>query len=69
MRANPPPPDWADLPADYRMPHSHLHADAPEVRLQRELSKIDANRVRYTTSSELVSRRLAVLRYAAGDGS
>ncbi|HEY0192631.1 MAG TPA: flagellar basal body rod protein FlgB [Kofleriaceae bacterium] len=43
--------------------------DGNAVSLERELSKIDANRVRYTTSSELVSRRLAVLRYAAGDGS
>jgi len=35
------------------------------VSLERELSKIDANRARYATSAELVSRRLAVLRYAA----
>jgi len=39
------------------------------VALERELAKIDANRVRYTTSAELVSRRLALLRYAAGDGN
>jgi flagellar basal-body rod protein FlgB len=43
--------------------------DGNAVSLERELSKIDANRTRYATSSELVSRRLAVLRYAAGDGS
>jgi flagellar basal-body rod protein FlgB len=48
-----------------RLPSS----DGNAVSLERELSKIDANRTRYSTASELVSRRLAVLRYAAGDGS
>lgn len=43
--------------------------DGNAVSLERELSKIDANRARYATSSELVSRRLAILRYAAGDGT
>jgi flagellar basal-body rod protein FlgB len=43
-------------------------ADGNAVSLERELAKVDANRVRYNTSSELVSRRLALLRYAAGDG-
>lgn len=43
--------------------------DGNAVALERELAKIDANRVRYGTSSELVSRRLAMLRYAAGDGN
>jgi flagellar basal-body rod protein FlgB len=43
--------------------------DGNAVSLERELSKIDANRTRYATASELVSRRLAILRYAAGDGT
>lgn len=43
--------------------------DNNAVMMERELSKIDANRTRYTTSAELVSRRFALLRYAAGDGS
>lgn len=43
--------------------------DGNAVALERELSKIDANRVRYGTSAELVTRRLALLRYAAGDGN
>jgi flagellar basal-body rod protein FlgB len=43
--------------------------DGNAVSLERELSKIDANRARYATSAELVSRRLAILRYAAGDGT
>jgi len=43
--------------------------DGNAVALERELAKIDANRVRYATSAELVSRRLAMLRYAAGDGT
>lgn len=43
-------------------------ADGNAVMLERELAKIDANRVRYTASAELASRRLALLRYAATDG-
>jgi len=44
-------------------------ADGNAVELERELSKIDANRTRYATASELDSRRVALLRYAAGDGT
>lgn len=44
-------------------------ADGNAVSLERELAKIDANRVRYSATSELVSRRLAMLRYAASDGN
>ena len=44
-------------------------ADGNAVNLEREMAKIDANRVRYSTTSELVSRRLAMLRYAATDGA
>ncbi len=43
--------------------------DGNAVALERELAKIDANRVRDSTSAELVSRRLALLRYAASDGN
>lgn len=43
-------------------------ADGNTVTMERELAKIDANRVRYHATSELASRRLALLRYAAGDG-
>jgi flagellar basal-body rod protein FlgB len=43
--------------------------DGNAVSLERELAKIDANRTRYETSGELVTRRLAMLRYAAGDGT
>lgn len=42
--------------------------DGNAVTPDRELAKMDANRVRYNTSAELVTRRLALLRYAAGDG-
>ena len=44
-------------------------ADGNAVSMERELAKIDANRARYATSAELVTRRLALLRYAAGDGT
>jgi len=43
--------------------------DGNAVSLEREMAKIDANRARYSTSAELVSRRIALLRYCAGDGT
>ncbi len=43
--------------------------DGNAVTLERELSKIDANRTRYAATGELVTRRFAMLRYAAGDGT
>lgn len=46
-----------------------ISPDGNAVSLERELAKIDANRTRYATTAELTSRRLAMLRYAAGDGA
>jgi flagellar basal-body rod protein FlgB len=42
--------------------------DQNAVDLDRELAKVAANTMRYETASELVARRMASLRYAAGDG-
>ena len=39
MRRDPPPPRHEILPADYKVPYSHLHEDPPEVRLARELDQ------------------------------
>jgi hypothetical protein len=39
MLASPPPVGHEILPADYKVPYSHLHEDPPEVRLARELEK------------------------------
>jgi hypothetical protein len=39
MRSNPPPSDQEVLPADYKVPYSHLHQDPPEVRLAHELQQ------------------------------
>ena len=39
MRLNPPPPGHEILPADYKIPYSHMHQDPPEVRLARELEQ------------------------------
>jgi flagellar basal-body rod protein FlgB len=44
-------------------------ADGNQVNLEREMAKVAANRVRYSANSELVSRTLADLKYAAGDGT
>ena len=39
MRRDPPPAGHEILPADYKVPYSHLHQDPPEVRLARELEQ------------------------------
>ena len=44
-------------------------ADGNQVNLEREMAKVAANRVRYSANSELVSRTLSDLKYAAGDGT
>jgi len=44
-------------------------ADGNSVSVERELAKIDANRVRYQAAAELTTRRMALIRYGAGDGS
>ena len=43
--------------------------DGNAVDLEREMAKIAANKIRYATTTELVSRRMALLRYTAGDGT
>lgn len=39
MQRNPTPAGFEILPADYKVPYSHLHEDPPEVRLARELEE------------------------------
>jgi flagellar basal-body rod protein FlgB len=63
-----PPPPAAELVTSFDDGGALQGSDGNSVSLERELSKIDANRARYATATELVSRRLAMLRYAAGDG-
>ncbi|MET0386027.1 MAG: flagellar basal body rod protein FlgB [Polyangiales bacterium] len=43
--------------------------DDNNVSLEREMSKLEANDLRYQGASRLVTRHLAMLRYAANDGS
>lgn len=43
--------------------------DGNTVSVDRELAKVDANRVRYTATSRMISKRMAALRYAATDGA
>ena len=63
------PPGTTDFVTSFDDGGALQGQDGNAVSLERELSKIDANRARYATSAELVSRRLAMLRYAAGDGT
>ncbi len=60
--------------ADGRAPDVD-HADAPawsedgnSVNAEAEMSKLNANQLMYTAVANGVSRRLAILRYAASDG-
>lgn len=62
-------PATADFVASFDDGGALQGADGNAVSLERELAKIDANRTRYATTTELVSRRIALLRYAAGDGT
>jgi hypothetical protein len=39
MRTNPPAAGHEILPADYKVPYSHMHQDPPEVRLAKELEQ------------------------------
>jgi hypothetical protein len=39
MRHDPPPRGFELLPADYKVPYSHMHQDPPEVRLAKELEQ------------------------------
>jgi hypothetical protein len=39
MRRNPPPVGFEVLPADYKVPYSHMHQDPPDVRLAAELQQ------------------------------
>jgi hypothetical protein len=39
MRNSPPPTGYEILPADYKIPYSHYHADPPEVRLAAEIEQ------------------------------
>lgn len=64
-----PAPGGSDFVTSFDDGGALQSTDGNAVSLERELSKIDANRARYATSAELVSRRLALLRYAAGDGT
>jgi len=43
--------------------------DGNTVTLEKEMSKMMANSLRYDAATEVISRRLAMLRYAASDGS
>lgn len=42
--------------------------DGNNVSLEREMAKIMASSLRYDAAAEIVSRRMAMLRYAATDG-
>lgn len=42
--------------------------DENSVSMERQLAKLSANSLRYRATTEMINRRLAILRYAASDG-
>lgn len=42
--------------------------DGNAVSMEREMSKISANSIRYRGAAEMITRRLGLLKYAATDG-
>jgi len=42
--------------------------DGNAVSVEREMSKITANSIRYRAAAEMLSRRLGLIKYAASDG-
>lgn len=59
----------ADETNSFLDPSPNAGADGNAVSLEREMAKVAANKVRYSTASELATRRLALLRYGATDGN
>ncbi|MDD9932171.1 MAG: flagellar basal body rod protein FlgB [Myxococcales bacterium] len=57
--------DGAYLEEDRTAP---VGADGNSVSLEREMSKLAANDIRFQGAATLVTRHLAMLRYAASDG-
>ncbi len=43
-------------------------ADGNSVRLETQMAKLNENRLQYSATADLVSRRIALLRYAGSDG-
>jgi len=43
--------------------------DGNNVSIEREMSKLEANDLRYQAATRLVNRELGMLRYAANDGT
>ncbi len=43
--------------------------DGNTVRLEQQMARLEENRVRFKAAGTVVSRRLALLRYAASDGN
>jgi hypothetical protein len=62
MRRNPPPAGFEVLPADYKVPYSHLHDDPPEVRLAKELEqrrqKLEAQQKELEMLEEKLKRKM-----------
>lgn len=72
MRRDPPPRGHEILPADYKVPYSHLHQDPPEVRWARELDQRRERLAVQQKELELLEARLQrklEARPAAGDTS
>lgn len=59
----------ASTPFQVETVTSERHVDGSSNDLERAMAQVTANRLRYETGLELAKRRIAMLRYAAADGS
>lgn len=50
-------------------PGPTVRADGNAVSTEREMAKLSANSLRYRAVTEMLSRRMGILKYAASDGT
>ncbi len=67
MRLNPPPADLTILPPDYKVPYSHMHDEAPEVRYAAELEQRRRRLEVQQKEIEAMEARIRNNRYKRGE--
>ena len=55
-------------PDIYEDPEGQLNNDGNSVDLEKEMSALSENAIMYKTALQLINKKMAALKYAAGDG-
>lgn len=65
------PDDGADAESSHYVLEDNepVSMDNNDVRLEKAMAQVSANKLKYETGVEVMNRRLAILRYAASDGN